>query len=618
MSAAAGTTGSPGAPVLQAGPAAMAKGDISQFMRLARFLLPYRMRIMMAMAALTVAAMCVLALGQGLRHVIDGGFGSGNPQLLNAALAGVVLVAVLLALATWARFYFMMSTGERVVADLRKAVFSHVLELSPAFFDATRTGEIVSRLTNDTTQLQNVIGFGVSMFLRNVLMLVGALAMLFITSPKLAALIVLGVPAVVVPILVIGRRVRRLARDNQDRVADVSSHVDESIHEIRTVQAYAHEDADRQGFDARVEAAYASGVHRIRIKAWLISLVMLIGFCAVGVILWIGGHDVLAGRITAGELSAFVFYAAIVATGAGTVSEVWGELQRAAGATERLMELLDTRPGIFAPPNALPLARGPYGRVEGAVQLDTVTFSYPSRVALPALAEFSLSVRPGERVALVGPSGAGKTTLMGLLLRFYDPTAGRVLIDGTDITRCDPREVRRQFALVPQDPVIFAASVTDNVRYGRPEASEAEVRAACEAAHAMDFIDRLPQGFATDLGERGIKLSGGQRQRLSIARALLADRPILLLDEATSSLDAESERKVALALEGLMRGRTSLVIAHRLATVQTADRIVVLEHGRLHSAGTHAELMREGGLYSHLARLQFLADAQPPRLAVQG
>jgi ATP-binding cassette subfamily B protein len=492
-----------------------------------------------------------------------------------------------------------------------------VLELSPAFFDATRTGEIISRLTNDTTQLQQLIGFGVSMFLRNVLMLAGALVMLFITSPKLAAFIVLGVPAVVVPILVIGRRVRRLARDNQDRVADVSAHIDESIHEIRTVQAYTHEQADRQQFVERVEAAYEVGLHRIRIKAWLISLVMLIGFCAVGVILWIGGHDVLAGRLTAGQLSAFVFYAAIVATGAGTVSEVWGELQRAAGATERLMELLETQSHIGRGDGSTRLAATAMGRVSGAVTFENVSFAYPSRPDTPALQDFSLSVRPGERIALVGPSGAGKTTVMALLLRFYDPIAGRILIDGTDISRCDPREVRRQFALVPQDPVIFAASVADNVRYGRPEASETEVRAACEAAHALDFVMSLPQGFDTDLGERGIKLSGGQRQRLSIARALLADRPVLLLDEATSSLDAESERKVALALERLMKGRTTLVIAHRLSTVQTADRIVVLEHGRLHSAGSHAELMREGGLYSYLARLQFLPEARQLQTAEQ-
>jgi ATP-binding cassette subfamily B protein len=603
---------------------ALAKGELGQFARLSRFLLPYRGRIVGAMVALTVAAGCVLALGQGLRHVIDGGFGSGNPELLNRALAAVVLVAILLAIATWSRFYLMMSTGERVVADLRKAVFSHVLDLSPAFFDETRTGEIVSRLTNDTTQLQAVIGFGVSMFLRNVLMLAGALVMLFITSPKLAALIVLGIPAILVPILVIGRRVRRLSRDNQDRVADVSSHIDEAIHEIRTVQAYVHEASDRRQFDSRVDAACESGVHRIRVKAWLISLVMLIGFCAVGIILWIGGHDVLAGRLSAGELSAFVFYAAIVATGAGTVSEVWGELQRAAGATERLMELLDTRPVIAPPARGSPASpqgmagderHGEIvqdGEAEGpAIAFDNVTFSYPTRPDSPALVNFTMIVRRGERVALVGPSGAGKSTVLALLLRFYDPVSGRLFVGGNRVSDCDPQSIRRMFALVPQDPVIFAASVSDNVRYGRPEASDAEVMAACEAAHMLDFVERLPQGFDTQLGERGIRLSGGQRQRLSIARALLADRPMLLLDEATSSLDAESERKVALALERLMAGRTSLVIAHRLATVRNADRIVVLEHGHVHSSGTHAHLMAEGSLYSHLAKLQFLAGDVP-------
>jgi ATP-binding cassette subfamily B protein len=462
----------------------------------------------------------------------------------------------------------------------------------------------MSRLTNDTTQLQAVVGFGVSMFLRNLLMTTGAVVLMFIASPKLAALIVVGVPAVLIPILVIGRRVRRLSRENQDRVADVSVYIDEAIHEIRTVQAYAHEDADCARFFERVEAAYESGVRRIRVKAWLISLVMLIGFCAVGVILWIGGHDVLAGRLTAGELSAFVFYAAIVATGAGTVSEVWGEIQRAAGATERLMELLDTQPQIVA---RAPLAHLP-PRVAGHVAFEQVGFAYPGRPDSAALAGFSLALAPGERVALVGPSGAGKSTALSLLLRFYDPQSGRICVDGTDIAHCDPGELRRQIALVPQDPVIFGASVTENVRYGRPDASAAEVRAACEAAHAQEFIERLPQGYDTDLGERGIKLSGGQRQRLSIARALLADRAILLLDEATSSLDAESERQVALALERLMRSRTTLVIAHRLATVQHADRIVVLERGHIHSIGRHAELMRADGLYAHLARLQFLAD----------
>jgi len=582
------------------------KGDIAQLARLGRFLAPYRWRIAAALVALVVAASCVLALGQGLRHVIDAGFGSHDPQLLNAGLAAVVALAVVLACATWVRFYLMMSVGERVVADLRQAVFGHVLTLSPAFFDASRTGEISSRLTNDSEQLRQVIGFGFSMFLRNGLMMVGALAMLFATSAKLAALIVLGVPATVVPILLMGRHVRRLSRVNQDRVADVSAHIDESLHEIRTVQAYGHESRTREQFNAATEAAYSAGVLRIRVKAWLISLVMLIGFCAVGVILWIGGHDVFAGRLTAGQLSAFVFYAAIVASGAGMVSEVWGEIQRAAGATERLMELLDTRPALTA---AVPAIRLP-PRVSGAIRFDEVVFAYPSRPETTALGPVSFDVRPGERVALVGPSGAGKSTLFALLLRFYDPSSGRILLGGADIRHCDPLELRRAVALVPQDPVIFAAGVAENVRFGCPDASIEAVREACAAAHALEFIERLPQGFDTDLGERGIKLSGGQRQRISIARALLADRPILLLDEATSSLDAESERQVAAALERLARGRTTLVIAHRLATVRHADRIIVLDRGRIHAVGTHQALLRENGLYAHLARLQFMTEDQ--------
>jgi ATP-binding cassette subfamily B protein len=437
-------------------------------------------------------------------------------------------------------------------------------------------------------------------------MMLGALVLLFLTSWKLAALIVLGVPATLVPMLLMGRRVRRLGRVNQDRVADVSAHVDESLHEVRTVQAYRHEDRTRGQFNQATAAALEAGLLRVRVKAWLISLVMLIAFCAVGVILWIGGHDVLEGRMTAGELSAFVFYAAIVASGAGTVSEVWGEIQRGAGATERLMELLDTRPALAT---ATPVIKLP-PRVAGAIRFDEVVFAYPGRPDVTALGPVSFAVGPGERVALVGPSGAGKSTVFALLLRFYDPVSGRVLVDGADIRHCEPEDLRRAVALVPQDPVIFAASVAENVRYGRPEASFEAVREACAAAQAMEFIERLPQGFDTDLGERGVKLSGGQRQRISIARAILADRPVLLLDEATSSLDAESERQVAQALERLARGRTTLVIAHRLATVRHADRIIVLDRGRIHSAGTHEDLLRADGLYAHLARLQFIAEGE--------
>ncbi len=581
------------------------KGDIAQLARLGTFLLPYRWRIAGALVALVVAASCVLALGQGLRYVIDAGFGTRDPHLLNVALAAVVGVAAVLACATYARFFLMMSVGERIIADLRRAVFAHVLSLSPEYFDSARTGEISSRLTNDTEQIRQVIGFGLSMFLRNGLMMTGALVMLFATSAKLAALIVLGVPATLIPILVVGRRVRRLSRDNQDRVADVSAHIDESLHEVRTVQAYGHEAHTRARFDAAAEAAYASGVHRIRVKAWLISLVMLIGFCAVGVILWVGGHDVFEGRITGGQLSAFVFYAVVVAGGAGTISEVWGEIQRAAGATERLFELLDTPSALSAQTPVLTLP----ARLTGAIRFDDVHFTYPARAETPVLNAVSFSVDPGERVALVGPSGAGKSTLFALILRFYDPSSGRLLIDGADIKHCDPLALRRAIAIVPQDPVIFSGSVSDNVRFGRPEATDAELREACAAAHALEFIERLPQRFDTDLGERGVKLSGGQRQRISIARALLADRPILLLDEATSSLDAESERQVAAALERLERGRTTLVIAHRLATVRNADRIIVMDGGRIHAMGTHQSLLRDSALYAHLARLQFIGEA---------
>ena len=571
-------------------------------MKLGRFLWPYRIRIALALAALLVAAGCVLALGRGLQHVVDRGFGSGDPQLLDQALAAMIAVVVLYVAATWVRFYFMMTLGERVVTDLRRSVFDHLLGLAPAFFEKERSGEVISRLTNDTMLLQQVVGYGLSMFARNGLMTAGAVVMLFVTSWKLALLVLVGAPATLLPILLLGRRVRRLSRASQDRVADVSAYLDEAVHEIRTVQAYAHEDVDRASFARHAEAVYAAGVARIGHKAFLISAVILIAFSAVGIILWIGGHDVLAGRLSQGELAAFVFYAALVAGGAGTIAEVWGELQRAAGAAERLVELLETPPLIVAPPAP---STAPQGSALG-IGFERVTFAYPARPDSPALARFTLQVAPGERVALVGPSGAGKSTVFALLLRFYDPQAGAVRIGGVDLRHMDPRAARRLVAVVPQDPVIFAASVLENVRYGRPDAPREAVSAACEKACAAEFIERLPQGLETPLGERGITLSGGQKQRLSIARALLADRPILLLDEATSSLDAAAERLVQQGLEALEKGRSTLVIAHRLATVQNADRIIVLERGEIAAQGTHAELMRQGGLYASLARLQFL------------
>jgi ATP-binding cassette subfamily B protein len=575
---------------------------ISRFAGMARFLRPHRARIALAVSALVVAAGCVLLLGRGLQHVVDRGFGSGEPRLLDQALAAMIAVVALYAAATWVRFYFMMSVGERVVTDLRRAVFDHILGLEPAFFERQRTGEVVSRLTNDATLLQQVIGYGLSMFVRNSLMMAGATAMLFVTSWKLALLVLVGAPATLLPILLLGQRVRRLSRASQDRVADVSAYVDEAVHEIRTVQAYAHEDADRASFARHAEAVYSAGVARIAHKAFLISAVILIAFSAVGIILWIGGHDVLAGRLSQGELAAFVFYAVVVAAGAGTLAEVWGELQRAAGATERLIELLDTAPRIVAPPAPAAAPRNS----PLSIEFDGVTFAYPARPETAALARFTLRVLPGERVALVGPSGAGKSTVFALLLRFYDPQQGAVRIGGGDLRQMDLRTARRLVAVVPQDPVIFATSVLENVRYGRPEATREAVIAACDKACALEFIERLPQGLDTPLGERGVTLSGGQKQRLSIARALLADRPLLLLDEATSSLDAAAERLVQQGLEALEQGRTTLAIAHRLATVQNADRIVVMERGAIVAQGTHPELMRQGGLYASLARLQFL------------
>jgi len=568
------------------------------------FVWPYRARMAVAGVALVVAAGCVLVLGQGLKRVIDAGFSGANASSLDTALFALLAIVCVLAAATYTRFYSVSWIGERVSADIRRAVFGHLLEQSPGFFETMRTGEVISRLTNDTALLELVIGSSVSMALRNTLIMLGALVMLAITSPKLTALVVLGVPLVVAPILLFGRRVRRLSRASQDRIADVSTHIDESLHEIRTVQSYGHEDGDREQFGARVEQAFATATRRIGQRALLIALVMLLAFGAVGVILWIGGHDVLAGHISAGELSAFVFYAVLVAGAVGAVSEVIGDLQRAAGATERLMELLATEPSIRAPASPKDLPEPP----RGEVRFERVTFRYPSRPDTAALADFSLSASRGERVALVGPSGAGKSTVFQLLLRYYDPAAGSITLDGVELRNADPRAVRSRIALVPQDPVIFAASVAENVRYGRPRASDAEVAAACAAAYAAEFIERLPQGMNSFLGERGVRLSGGQRQRLSIARALLADRAVLLLDEATSSLDAESESYVQRALEHLMRGRTTLIVAHRLATVKNADRIVVMDQGRVIAAGSHGELVRERGLYARLASLQFLGD----------
>ena len=577
------------------------KTPLRHLQHLLPLLQPYRRQLSYAAIALLVAASSVMLLGQGLRHVIDQGLRTGDPSSLNQTMALFAVVVIVMAMATFTRFYWVSWLGERVIADVRLNVFSHLLTLSPQFYDSNRTGDIVSRLTNDTTMLETVIGSSLSMALRNTLMLIGGLVMLFVTSIKLSFIVLVGVPFVVGPILLFGRRVRQLSKDSQERLGDVSAQLDESLHEMRTVQAYAQEPHTQRLFAQRIDAVIATAKKRIQMRAQLIATVIVLAFGAIGFILWTGGHDVVAGRITPGELSAFVFYAVIVASAVGTISEVFGDLQRAAGATERLVDLLSTSALIRAPENQQVLS----SPVRGALSFEQIEFRYPTRPDSAALQQFSLQVKPGETVALVGPSGAGKSTVFQLLLRFYDPAQGAIKIDGIDIRQLDPRQLREQIAMVSQDAVIFSGSLRDNVRYAKPDASDADVAAACAAAFVSEFVDKLPDGLDSQLGERGVRLSGGQKQRIAIARAILANRPILLLDEATSALDAESERVVQLALERLMKNRTCIVIAHRLATVRHADRIAVLENGQLQAIGHHDDLVQNSALYAHLAALQF-------------
>ncbi len=577
--------------------------DIKSLRMLTPFLKPYKLRIAGAVAALALAAGAVLTIGMGLRKLIDHGFSANDPQVLNQALMWLGVMILLLATGTFGRYFLVTWIGERVVADLRRAVYARVLQFSPAFFETRPTGEVLSRLSADAEVIQTVIGSAASVAMRNFLLVTGGLVLMAIASPSLMGETALAIPVVVAPIVIFGRRVRRLSRENQDRVAALAGHIEESVNGIRIVQAFAQEDADLDRFSGRLEFAFKGAVERIRARAWLTAVVILLVFGAVGLILWTGGHKVLAGEMTAGELSAFVFYAVITAGGVGALSEVWGDLQRAAGATDRLAGLLAEEPAIRPPANPVP----PPNPIEGALAFQAVSFAYPSRPDQPALADISFDIRPGETVALVGPSGAGKTTIFQLLLRFYDPSAGRIVLDGIDIAQMDPRALRVNYGFVPQEPAIFSTSVGENIRFGRPGATDAEVRAAAEAAAALEFIEALPNGFAADLGQKGVRLSGGQRQRIAIARAILRDPPILLLDEATSALDSESEAQVQAALERLQKGRTTLVIAHRLATVQNADRILVLDNGRIVASGDHGQLLAEGGLYARLAAMQFTA-----------
>lgn len=574
--------------------------NLGALRRLLGFVRPYRWPLVGALLALLVAAGSVLAFGQVIRTLVDSGFATGTSEALDRALLLFLSVVLATGIAIGVRSYLLNWIGERVVADIRKAVFERVLSLDIGYFETARVGEVISRLTSDTALLQVVVGSTLAMVLRTTLLLIGGILMLAITSPALTGLVLLGVPFVILPAWILGHRVRRLSRESQDRLADVGAYVDEVIHGIRTVQACCHEPIDRDRYGARVESAFRIAGLRSRSSALLAAVSTLLTFGAIGVVLWVGGRQVLAGALSGGELSAFLFYAVVVAGAVGSLSDLMGQLLRGAGASERLMELLDTAPVIRRParPRALPAP------VRGRIELDGVRFLYPARPDRPALDRLDVRIEPGERVALVGPSGAGKSTLFQLLLRFYDPSAGAIRFDGIDLRELDPAELRRHIALVPQDPVIFAADAWENIRYGLTAASDAAVRRAAAAAHAAELIERLPQGYSTFLGERGVRLSGGERQRIAIARTLLRDPAVLLLDEATSALDAASERLVQEALEHLMVGRTSIVIAHRLATVRNADRILVLEHGRIVASGRHDDLMAEGGLYARLASLQ--------------
>ena len=575
--------------------------DLKQIRPLLRFVRPYRAVLYGALVALTVSAAAVLAMGVGLRLLIDQGLGGDNIDLLNDALVYLIGMVVLLAAGTFSRFYLVSWLGERVVADIQTAIFERILRLSPAFFEINKTGELLSRITTDTTLLQTVIGSQASSALRNLLLLIGGIVMLFITSPRLTGLVFVLVPVVVVPIIILGRRVRQLSRLSQDRIADLGGQVEESLNAIHTIQAFGQEANIQASFGAKVDRAFRTALGRVRARAYLTAFVILFVFTGIAAVLWLGGHDVLDGRLTGGELSSFIVFAVVVAGSVGSRSEVYGDLQHAAGAAERLVEMLRQESDIVAPENPDALPEPP----EGAIALENVTFSYPSRPDEPALIDYSLSVKPGERVALVGPSGAGKTSVFNLLLRFYDPSQGAVRLDGMDLRQTEPGEARARFGLVPQDPAIFAADAWENIRFGRPVASDEDVRAAARAAGAEGFLDALPEGFATFLGEKGMRLSGGQKQRIAIARSILRNPVILLLDEATSALDAESERAVQQALDTLMAGRTTLVIAHRLATVQKADRIVVMQEGRVVAEGSHDSLVAEDGLYARLAALQF-------------
>ncbi|MGB0901248.1 ABC transporter transmembrane domain-containing protein [Halocynthiibacter sp.] len=577
--------------------------QISALRGLSPFVKPYRMQVVLTLLALTATAALSLILPLAVRRVVDG-FGAGDVALLDKYFGAAIAVAGLLAVGTGLRYFLVTRLGERIVADMRKAVFSRVISLSPEFYEKTLTGEVLSRITTDTTIIQSVIGSSLSVALRNILMFIGGMVLMLFTSAKLTGLVLLIVPGVLIPIIVLGRRLRALSRENQDWIAASSGSASEALLAVTTVQAYTHEARTTAKFDDVSEKAFGAAAKRIFTRAIMTVIVIFLIFSGVVGVLWIGARDVQDQLMSAGELVQFVIYAIMVAGAVGALSEIWSELQRAAGATERLIELLETQDQVNDPVTP----QVSTDRAQGNIGFDNVTFHYPSRPDTAALKGLDLTVKAGETVALVGPSGAGKSTILQLLLRFYDPVQGQVSLDGIDLTDMTRADFRRHIALVAQDPVIFAGSAMENIRFGRPEASDEDVKAAAMAAAAHEFLMALPDGYQSELGERGVMLSGGQKQRIAIARAILRDAPVLLLDEATSALDAESERAVQGAIDDLARDRTTLIVAHRLATVKKADRIVVFEEGQIVAQGTHEELVKEGGLYARLAKLQFTTE----------